>query len=118
MLMQQLFILGVHSWALRIVLDAIILLLPVSGGTVYRILVPSYGEVWARRNVVGLSRPCRHRRVGIATRGLESERCIGAILGAAKMCIRKFGEIFIGVVGPYGFFGRFSYCETASTIRQ
>ena len=53
--------------------------------------VPSYGEVWARRNVVGLSRPCRHRRVGIATRGRESERCIGGMLAARNMLIRKFG---------------------------
>jgi hypothetical protein len=35
----------------------------------------------------GLSRPCRHRRVGIATRGRESKRCIGESLGAGNMRI-------------------------------
>ena len=41
----------------------------------------------AGRNVLGLSRPYRHCRVGIATRGRESKRCIGAILGAGNMRI-------------------------------
>ena len=66
-----------------------ILLLPTKGYTAHSTALEalSYGEVWAGRNVPGLSRPCRHRRVGIATRGRESKRCIGAILGAGNMRI-------------------------------
>ena len=41
--------------------------------------------------VPGLSRPCRHRRVGIATRRLASKRCIGAMLAAGNMRIPKCG---------------------------
>ena len=71
-----------------------IILLPTKGYTAHSTALEalSYGEVWAGRNVPGLSRPCRHRRVGIATRGRESKRCIGAMLGAGNMCIPKFDE--------------------------
>ena len=71
-----------------------ILLLPTKGYTAHSTALEalSYGEVWAGRNVPGLSRPCRHRRVGIATRGRESKRCIGAMLGAGNMRIPKFDE--------------------------
>ena len=88
----------------RVKLGETILLLPTKGYTAQSTALEalSYGEVWAGRNVPGLSRPCRHRRVGIATRGRELKRCIGAMLGAGNMRIPKFGGTQCIVLQTWG----------------